>query len=226
MKIFDLILETLFPAHCIVCRAEGHFLCEDCSKQIIPLSEQFCPVCREVSRHGATCPNCRQKTKLDGLVVWASYHQNSVLQKAIADGKYLRHPETLKILGDLLMRRFLAEDLGKVIFVPVPLHWWRRWWRGFNQAERLLTSVQDKNSLQNLLKRTRYTTPQVQVASRAKRLKNMHDVFVCKTDLSRRAEIFVIVDDVSSTGATLEDCARALKKAGAHEVYGLVLARG
>lgn len=225
MKIWQSILDLFFPPRCVICGKENHFLCKNCAESIIPLEHQVCPVCKRESAHGAVCPNCQGASNLDGMFVWASYKHNPKLKQAIVDAKYNGYRDTLVILGNLLLRHFRTEHLGKVVFVPVPLHWWRRLWRGFNQSEVLLESLQNKNLIAKILSRTRYTTPQVKVATREARLNNLKNVFVCETDLSGREEIFVIVDDVSSTGATLEECAQALKKAGAEHVYGLVLAR-
>ncbi len=225
-KLYQSFLDTFFPPKCVICGEEGHLICKKCANEIIPLRVQVCPVCKQKSLHGATCPSCKNRTNLDGLIVWASYSQNPNLNQTITKSKYVGYKQTLKILGNLLVRRLNQEHVGKVVFVPVPLHWRRKWVRGFNQAEVLLDSVQDKNLIQNILIRTKNTIPQVKVASREARLNNLKNVFLCEEDLSGREEIFVIVDDVCSTGATLEDCARALKKAGAKKVYGLVLARG
>lgn len=225
MKIFQKILNIFFPPRCAVCNAEGTFLCQKCLNQIIPLSEQVCPVCKRPSRHGATCVDCQTHTHLDGLIVLAHYQHNPVLRKAIQRAKYSGYRDTLPILGKLLLRKLSEEKLGKVVLVPVPLHWWKKLSRGFNQTEILLQSAR-KNSVQNLLVRTHYTTSQVRAGSREARLQNFKNAFVCSKNLVRCSETFVIIDDVSSTGKTLEDCARALRKAGARKVYGLVLARG
>lgn len=225
-KIYKILLDSLFPPRCIVCGEEGHLLCKNCANQIIPLEQQVCPACKQKSVRGATCLHCKTKTNLDGLIVWASYSHNPNLKKIITQSKYIGYQDTLEILGNLLVRRLNEEHLGKIILVPIPLHWRRMWYRGFNQAEVLLHSVKDRSLVRDLLKRTRYTVPQVKVATRTDRLQNMQNVFMCEDDLSEDSEIFVLVDDVCSTGATLEDCARALKKSGAKKVYGLVLARG
>ncbi|MDD5606052.1 MAG: hypothetical protein PHR51_01880 [Patescibacteria group bacterium] len=105
------------------------------------------------------------------------------------------------------------------MIVPVPLHPRRLVMRGYNQAELLASYLGD---VHNVLKRTRRTLSQTGL-SRARRVANVASAFVCVRPV---ASEIVLVDDVATTGATLNECAKVLKDAGARRVWGLVVARG
>jgi ComF family protein len=100
-------------------------------------------------------------------------------------------------------------------------------WRGFNQAELLarFTAKQLNYPVLPLLKRLRHTTPQALLKETARRA-NLKDAFVLAESSSPLPETVILVDDVASTGSTLEECAQVLKKSGVKNVWGLVVARG
>ncbi|MFC1780234.1 ComF family protein [Patescibacteria group bacterium] len=122
--------------------------------------------------------------------------------------------------------------LRKSMITFIPLNPWRKRSRGFNQAELLavkLSKCQDVKCVK-LLKRVRNTRKQVGL-KRAERLNNLKEAFAlnektAKQLTAKQKSKVIIVDDVMTTGATLEECAKVLKKAGIKEVYGLVVARG
>jgi len=116
--------------------------------------------------------------------------------------------------GDLLV------DVDVV--VPVPLHWRRRRQRGFNQAEALVRSL--GQPWQDALRRRRSTRSQTDLQA-AQRHRNVRDAFVLRRRASVSGRLVLLVDDVATTGATLEACARVLRAAGAREVRALTVAR-
>ncbi|HJU43575.1 MAG TPA: ComF family protein [Vicinamibacterales bacterium] len=134
--------------------------------------------------------------------------------------KYDRRRSISPRLG-ALMREAGADMLRHAdCVVPVPLHPWREFRRGFNQAEAL--AVHLGPPVMPLLKRVRHTTSQIDLP-RDQRLKNVKDAFAI--DQPPRLSTVVLVDDVSTTGATLEACARVLKAAGVRDVRALTAAR-
>ncbi len=123
--------------------------------------------------------------------------------------------------------------LNDLILVPVPLHKRRALWRGFNQAELLCRNIGKNFDLETktILKRTRNTLPQAEIANRDERRKNIQNAFAISDDFKNRADefknkIFILVDDVCTTTATLEECAKVLKILKPKEILGLVIARG
>ena len=122
--------------------------------------------------------------------------------------------------------------VGAIEIVPVPLHRWRLRWRGFNQAEIAAERISESlgwSVAADAIKRVRNPKPQADMPDKQSRIENMLNVFACppKNDLSYLAgKTILLIDDVSTTGSTLNDCARALKGVGAKEVIGFVFARG
>jgi len=217
----------LFPGCCVGCRRPGESLCKICYKEILPLTCQYCPVCGEESVLGKVCCGCAgNHDDLYGLLVGAEFCPGSLLQRLLHSFKYKHHPE---LAGPLVTRLFSEDALWEVaqivdICVPVPLHSQRLRERGWNQAERLAEEIAGKQGLVHdatLLCRERETKSQAHL-HRSERYANVQDAFVTRGPSPPHV---LLVDDVATTLATLESCARALKEAGAKVVYAVVLAR-
>lgn len=145
------------------------------------------------------------------------------MKQAIHLFKYRRIPKLCQSISQLIID---AEfEAGDAVLCPVPLHWTRLYWRGFNQAELLAGEVGGACSLpvQSLLKRTRPTGHQAH-RTRADRLTAVRNAFVCTETIVPKHVI--LIDDLATTGATLDACAAALKRAGAERVEGWVVAHG
>ncbi len=223
------LLDLIFPQFCIDCGKEGSWLCDSCKKEILPVSTQTCPDCGRISRFGKYCLKDRKNKYLAGIIV-ASYYQEGAVKELIHNFKYNHMSEIGISLGDLLSLA-LKENikLGKdLLLSPVPLFYLRKSQRGYNQAEILAKVVAAKLKLEKndyLLVKKRQTKPQVSLEGK-KRRKNLKKSFFFnkKYDVSNRT--IILVDDVSTTGTTLNECAKVVKNAGAKKVWGLVVARG
>jgi len=230
-QIKKFILDIAFPIQCIRCSKEGKWLCEDCFNLIKLNQKTQCPICGRTFYLGKTCLKCQRKTRLAGLIVACSY-DNKILQEAIRAFKFGFVKDLAKPLSKLLVRRLedLSFNLGKSHFslTFVPLHKRRLRWRGFNQAEILGNQLAFHYGipLVSLLSRRRSTIPQSLVKDKARRRKNIKNVFCCQNRELVKGRKVIIVDDVCTTASTLKECARVLSRAGAKEVWGLVLARG
>jgi ComF family protein len=122
---------------------------------------------------------------------------------------------------------FQSADLQEEIdtFVPVPLHWTRRLKRGYNQTLLLASKISEPDKIvSDELVRIRRTRRQSDYISFAKRRKNVEGAFALRSDHCLTGKTVCLVDDVKTTGATLNECSRVLKQAGVAKVYGLVLA--
>ena len=171
---------------------------------------------------------------MDGLLVASSY-QDKMISKAIHLYKY-RFVEDLSFaLGDIITKSIRNSELPLPdIVVPVPLHKRRLRWRGFNQSELLAKRISEKIALgfplaleDTLLERSRFTHPQMEIKNHVTRRKNIENAFKIsedKLELVKNKRI-LLVDDVTTTGATIFECAKTLKKSGASEVFGVVVAR-
>jgi ComF family protein len=129
-----------------------------------------------------------------------------------------------------MLARALPREQSYDVIVPMPLHWRKRWQRGFNQAELLAREIgrRTKTPVKNVLRRVRNTASQAGLTS-SKRRKNVSGAFQTsrrpKTGVALQGSRVLLIDDVMTTGATAASCARALKRAGASQVTLLTLAR-
>jgi len=231
--IFMDLLDFIFPKKCVNCGAWGKYVCEKCEVGLWE-EEQICPTCRQASRYGLRHSYCRQPWGMEGLTCLWAYE--GIARKLIKQAKYKLYYDYLsELLSSLSLslraeysffRRFLEE---KPVVVPVPLWPKREKERGFNQAEVIARLFASRNSLllnRNLLLRVKDTGRQVG-RTREERLKAMEGAFQFKIfNLKFKIpEAVLLVDDVWTTGATMNECAKVLRQAGVRKVWGLVLAR-
>lgn len=159
----------------------------------------------------------------DAAYTYGSYE--GTLQKLIQLFKYSGIHPLARPLGGLLVDAYPRSEQIDVI-VPVPMHWWRRWTRGFNQAELLAKEVAGRTGVpvRDAARRRRWTTPQAGLSNSSRR-KNVSSSFEVPKPAAVRGLRVLLVDDVFTTGATVSACAAALKRAGARRVSVLTLAR-
>jgi ComF family protein len=235
----DWFLDILFPRQCLGCEdllsgKDRSYICPACLSDIKIKNDFACAFCNSPVTEGKTCPFCKVNHFLDRLLVTTSY-ENPLVEKILKTMKY-RFVKTLaddiaKLMVKYLERRLSAGlkiDSNLTLVVPVPLHRRRLNWRGFNQAEVIGSKISAyfRFNFCNALERVHNRPPQAQISDRRSRIANAAGAFKCtRPELVRNKAIFLI-DDVSTTGSTLDDCARALKATGAREVIGFVFARG
>lgn len=231
------LLDTLFPLYCLGCEKKGAWLCSVCLGQLPIHLEQRCSFClRHITPYGQVCFSCRDTAApaLDGTFVASPYH-GSLLPHAIHTFKYRFIPGLAIPLGTLLASAIEKSSLPLPdLILPVPLHRRRLRFRGFNQSELLARTLAESLTpglgipvLTDVLLRTRFTKPQMKTESREERLANLKNAFALtegKKEYITGKSIWLI-DDVATTGTTLEECARVLKQHGAQTVFGVVLAR-
>jgi len=233
-KIKEFLLDLLFPKFCLNCNKEGSWLCQDCFSLIDIFKRQYCPFCPEpkIVLNGKTCNSCRKSKKLSGLYCAVSY-DNFIVKKLINQFKYEPYIKELsKPLVLLIMTHFInlnnLPDFKEFILIPVPLHKKKLKQRGYNQAKEIGKEF-SKNLktpiFNNVLIKIKQTPAQVQL-KKEQREKNIKGVFACqKPELVKNRKI-LLIDDIFTTGSTMEECARVLKTAGAKQVWGVVVARG
>jgi competence protein ComFC len=232
-KMPAVFLDLILPQECLGCGLSKTWLCDDCYKQI-PFNQSFpCLVCHRPTLQGSTHKECTKETSLDGILI-ASW-RTDLLKDLVHSFKY----ENLKILApqlaEIISRKIDSSPLvanlflsQKTLLIPVPLFKSREWDRGYNQAELLARELIENSPVQlagDLIRRTRNTTTQTDLP-RHKRLKNIQHAFEVIASEKIKNKSIILVDDVTTTGATISEIARVLKQAKAKEVWGLVLARG
>jgi len=223
------ILDLLFPIECISCGEEGKWICAHCLAAIKLNAEDHCPICAREGKTSRICFDCRNKSYLSGLVIGVPY-SDSVIKKAVHLFKYRFLQDLADPLAEILIKQFNGfAGLKDFVVIPVPLHKKRRRWRGFNQSALLASALAKRYGLKLLddaLVRTKNTIPQVEVADRRKRIDNIKNAFGVIKSESIKDKKIILVDDVATTMATLDECARVLRLAGAKEVWATVVARG
>lgn len=240
VALADGALDLLYPSRCAVCdevQRRGRTLCEPCDADLPRLAAPFCSRCGEHFEgridDDFTCPNC------SNLSFGFEFARPAMMlddrtRNMIHRLKYGRAIYLAKELGRLAHGAFEDERLavaveGRWPLVPVPLHRSRQAWRHFNQAREIARSVGKLAGLPvvDALTRVRKTETQTHL-TRNQRLENLRGVFAASRKGERwpQKEGAVLIDDVLTTGSTVDACAKALRKAGFKRVFVVTVMRG
>lgn len=239
MNFFDFLLDLVFPRQCVSCGKWGQFICEECQKKIQYFTDQVCPYCERQSPYGLTHSRCQKPTGLNGMFVLA--HYRGPIREALRKAKYQGIYGLFRELGNLLTANY-HNQFDFDYFVPVPLHLNRERERGFNQAEKLASvltqtmvvgsEIKDRKIVMrsekkvvNMLTRIRETRPQFGLKGK-ERQENVIGAFALSNRPLPANCSVCLVDDVATTGATIFECAKVLKRAGAKKVWAICMARG
>ena len=230
----DAILAVVLSPACaacaelLVCPTRGP-ICDSCWRSILPLTPPLCDTCgdplstwRATSEALGRCPRCRRsRPSLDRARAIGAY--DGALRAIVHALKYDGRRSLARPLATMMRDRGAEILIGAVCVVPVPLHASRRRERGFNQAVDLARHM--GLPVRHALRRVRPTATQTTLPA-AQRHRNVRDAFAVIRGVQRlRGATVVLIDDVSTTGATLDACARTLKEAGVAEVRALTAAR-
>ncbi|MBS1248746.1 MAG: Orotate phosphoribosyltransferase [Chloroflexi bacterium] len=222
------IIDLLFPPRCSGCGEWGTRWCENCQSQVIEITEPMCPSCGEPQhddRPAEVCKRCQQfPPQYTAIRSWAVFKEP--LQNAIHSLKYKNDLGIGEYMSQNLCQVFSDTNWNVDLVVPVPLGVERLGERGYNQAMLLARPFAWRVGLRHKprsLKRIRETQSQVNL-SLADRRENVAGAFQAEPEIVSGKSV-VVVDDVTTSGSTLDACAAALTDAGARSVYGLTLAR-
>ncbi len=225
-KLRGWALDFLFPQWCVGCGQEGNFICYSCRQALPRITPPICPRCGRPQPSGILCPHCvGWQTEIDGMR--SPFRFEGVIQQAIYQLKYKNIRALAQPLAKLLKDYLLTYPVPGEVLVPVPLHQKRLRERGYNQSGSLARELGKLINLplvDNCLIRLRHTSPQARTSTVAERRSNVANAFTCRDNRLQDKQV-LLIDDVSTSGATLDACATALKTAGAASVWGLVLAR-
>ncbi|MDR2677556.1 MAG: ComF family protein [Puniceicoccales bacterium] len=229
------LLDSLFPRACVGCgsalgkESAYDYICPDCLREIDWIRNHFCPRCGAPDvENGTICDECGKKTfsfrRNRSIYVYSGLGRRIIHELKYRNGRHL-----LPDIGR--MGREACLDLHAAVLVPVPLHWWRQWLRGFNQSELICGHLAKIYGCEvcPLLRRSRHTRRQFGLGSRA-RWKNVGNAFQINGRILRKMKVakdrkITLVDDIFTTGATIEACAKVLAAAGFEHVEALTLAR-
>ena len=220
LRLLDRGLDLFFPPVCVGCRRVGRWICVRCWDEVPWISERTCFECRRPSPT-VTCVRCSgEAPSLERLIAVTAY--DGAAREAVHTLKFHGRHAIAGLMGGLMAQA--ASDVHAECLVHVPLHRSRLRERGYDQSALLARSIAralGSPHRGNALKRTRATVQQATLNAEQRRT-NVQDAFmsVC----SWNGETVLLVDDVSTTGATLDSAGSALKRAGAGSVIGLVFA--
>lgn len=233
LDILRVALDFMLPHSCLVCRREitGRPVCDDCLNLIPVISSPFCPICGRPTRRVRSvqpiprCQYCRRNNHLDRGRAWTLFVPP--LDKIIHHFKYRRGLRLAHLLGRgmaLVLKQDPILTQGELI-VPVPLFWLKKMRRGYNQAQVLahIVSLETGITVYDGLRRIRFTRTQTRLNEKH-RVENVRAAFCLRDPGAVAGKKVLVIDDVMTTGATIRECARTLKQAGADRVYSLVAA--
>lgn len=219
---FKKLIDWLFPFYCTSCKQEGRAICKPCLAKIKLFRNEFCCYCQLPNKFGKNCDGCGL---LDGLWAIFEYEKKGILSEILHNWKYNQIEafwqdfRTEINIADKL-RVWLEKNFDLVTWIPLSER--KLQLRGFNQSEFIAKQIGLKLPQKAIVIKKLETVAQMTL-SKAERHNNLKDVFEV-VELGQGRKI-ILIDDISTTKATLEEAAKALKAAGWAKVYGLVLAR-
>lgn len=220
MSFLDQIIGVLAPHNCLNCQTEGKLLCQECvhKLQIIP---SRCYRCHKLTDESRTCKTCRKMSHLYRLQVGTIYE--GLAKSLVWQLKYAGAQAAAKEIADFLATR--TKLIDNCLIVPVPTATSRVRKRGYDQAKLIGRSLAKQLGLQYLDCLARIGQTHQIGARRELRLKQLSSVFRVKAGQSVRGLHIILIDDVVTTGASLESAARCLKNEGAARVEAIVFAQ-
>lgn len=234
MTIINQVRNIIFPFICPICKKNppdiGGEICESCHSKLVYVQSPFCKGCGgTVDGVLDVCRGCLNHPR-PWKKVATIFEFTGLVRKIIHGFKYN---------GNVALTRFLAHEMHSVcmndgnlrdyqLIVPVPLHWFKRMKRGYNQTELLAQELSKLLKIPScdVLKRFKWTKSQASL-DRKQRKKNLKNAFILKKNKDGEFKKSVLLlDDVFTTGSTLEECTKALLSAGVEKVYVITLAKG
>ena len=218
-------LDLFFPPRCIGCEREGKYICDSCCEKLPLISPPVCTICGRPLTDRNSCPGCIEgPVAIDGIRAPFLFH--GIIREAIHEFKYRNLKSVAPLLAGFLQDYLLENPIPGDVLVPVPIHRKRHRERGYNQSSLISRELSRKNGLpviEDCLIRRINTPPQIRTTSASDRRKNIADAFTCINDTLEGRHV-ILVDDVSTSGATLNTCAEVIKSSGAAGVWGLTIA--
>ena len=226
LGLYRWLLDLCLPPCCVVCGKVETWLCDTCVSQIPFLGDKICPRCGRPWFTRGVCHHCLA-TPLTIASVRSAYLYQGPVRDAIHAYKFRGARDLCSVLAQPMALAWTSYALQTDVLVPVPLHIHREQQRGYNQAALLARALGRELNVpvvEDELVRTRNTAAQTHL-NREERLMNVAGAFTCKTQGRFTGKHVTLVDDVATTGATLDACALALMDYGADKVGAFTLAR-
>lgn len=233
--LFSFLKEIFFPKRCFTCGRFGTYICSYCLRKFKTINRDVCPYCQKWSFFGLTHFGCQRRLGLDGLKSFFFY--DGLVIKTIKEIKYRLVSEAIndfwriipiKKLEELFFLKKLAKEW---FFLPVPLSQKKEKKRGFNQSKELVNFLSIFLGIKikdNLIIRHKETKPQTELKTPKERYLNVFNAFCLKKGIDKEeifGKNFIIFDDVWTTGSTIKEITKVLKRKGANKVFALTIAQ-
>lgn len=237
--MFNSLLDILYPRRCPVCSeivdVRGELSCKECCKKLILIEEPKCKCCGKPmeQENKEYCYDCEKKSRdfTRGIALWL---YNKEMKKSMAEFKNHGRREYAAFYIEELLKAYREEieEISPEVLIPIPIHKKKLTERGYNQADVLARSLGDKLDipvLSDLLIRKKDTLPQKQLNDK-ERMLNLAEAFdfspTERNSFRNKLNKVLLVDDIYTTGSTIEACARILKNNGINEVYFVTVCIG
>jgi ComF family protein len=226
------VLGLCFPYSCPGCgelQKYADVLCETCARILPRIHAPYCSICGSPLKPNwqvKICPDCRER-RPRVTRIRSGFLYEGIVTQLIREVKFARRARALEFFAGELYSKWMPDFPRSITaIVPVPLHPSREWERTFNQSVLLARELSKLSGIPvvELLRRQKRTLPQTSLSGQARR-RNLNGVFRFRSSTPDLPRSVILVDDVVTTGATLEACAGTLRKAGVRKVYCLTIAR-
>lgn len=224
-QLYRVLLDLVLPPRCVVCGRVETWLCRTCAQKLPLADRPVCPRCGDAWEGPGVCDRCRT-TPLHLASISSAFVYEDAVRDAIHALKYRGGQGVARPLAERMAEAWQVHHLAADLLVPVPLHIDREAQRGYNQSQLLARELAIQIGLplaELLLYRVRATASQTRLSPR-ERWSNVKDAFACATATDLTGLRITLVDDVATTGATLDACAVALLARGARTVNAFTLA--
>ncbi|MFZ1324078.1 MAG: phosphoribosyltransferase family protein [Candidatus Saccharimonadales bacterium] len=222
MKLVEQFFRILAPANCLACGSEGSLLCTWCTEDALPGVVPRCYRCNALSHNSATCKACRRKSNVSHL--WMRTEHTHIARKLVHAMKFKYSSEAAQLIARELAGIIPALPPETIItYVPAATSHARQ--RGFDHARAIARELSRQTGLPFLPTLARHGQDRQVGAGRERRLSQMAGVFRPRMRASIPGSTILLVDDVVTTGATIESAAKVLKAAGAKQVDAAIFAQ-
>ncbi|MDD5491382.1 MAG: ComF family protein [bacterium] len=235
-KIINYVINVVFPLKCEVCQRQLPLkaqarICPGCLGRILIIGDHYCLKCgKSMQVDTSFCADCHDHDALYYDTIRAAGIYQGILREAIQAFKYNRRSCLGTELGELMFKSYQRYFSQFTIdtMIPIPLHKKQSHKRQYNQSEILAVNLGKAAGIPvfpKTLSRIKETRPQYALNKR-ERADNIRNAFQIRKGANLPGAKVLVIDDICTTGSTINECARVLKQAGATEVHGLVLAHG
>jgi ComF family protein len=222
MSVLDKIVAFIAPHSCLSCSYEGLLLCSDCMGELGSRSPDRCFRCNRQSPSSKTCPACRRVSTLNH--VWIRSEYKGITKELVQKLKFKRAIAAADVIAEA-MSKVLPTDIAECVLVPIPTATTRRRQRGYDQSVMIARRISMLTNLPMQQDLARFGQSRQVGSKKADRITQLASAYRVIHGEKLSGKQVILVDDVMTTGATLESAANELRKAGVKRVDAVVFAR-